>query len=188
MKKRGKLPGLCFSNELIARDEGLHTEFACELYSMLERKLSDAEVHAIVEEAVAIETEFVTSALPSGLIGINSDLMAEYVRFCADRLIVALGAPKLYNASQPFGWMEMVSSPRPKPWPPTLPPTLPSNQISLQGKTNFFEKRVSEYQVCGAVAFKPGHVTLATPWRTLTLNRKPTSCQASPRTTAPTTS
>lgn len=119
---------------------------------MLERKLSDAEVHAIVEEAVAIETEFVTSALPSGLIGINADLMTEYVRYCADRLLVALDAPKLYNASQPFGWMEMVSNPRPKPWPPTLPPTLPSNQISLQGKTNFFEKRVSEYAKANVMA------------------------------------
>lgn len=124
MKKRGKLPGLCFSNELIARDEALHTEFACELYSMLERKLSDAEVHAIVQEAVAIETEFVTSALPSGLIGINSDLMSEYVRFCADRLLVALGAPKLYNAAMPFDWMELVSNPRLKPCVPNLTPNL----------------------------------------------------------------
>jgi hypothetical protein len=116
-----------FGEQLIARDEGLHTQFACELYSMLERKLSDAEVHAIVEEAVAIETEFVTSALPSGLIGINADLMTEYVRYCADRLLVALDAPKRYNAAMPFDWMEMVSNPGPKPWPPTLPPTLPSN-------------------------------------------------------------
>jgi len=107
--QRGKLPGLCFSNELIARDEGLHTQFACELYSMLQSKLSDAELYAIVEEAVAIETEFVTSALPSGLIGINADLMSDYVRYCADRLLVALGAPKLYNAAMPFDWMEMIS-------------------------------------------------------------------------------
>ena len=93
---------------------------------MLERKLSDAEVHAIVQEAVAIETEFVTSALPSGLIGINSDLMTEYVRFCADRLLVALGAPKLYNAAMPFDFMELVMSPNPrlKPCVPNLTPNL----------------------------------------------------------------
>jgi ribonucleoside-diphosphate reductase beta chain len=150
MKKRGKLPGLCFSNELIAvrgsqlkprhpyqplaystaltpflhltqRDEGLHTQFACELYSMLERKLSDAELYAIVEEAVDIETEFVTSALPSGLIGINADLMTDYVRYCADRLLVALGAPKLYDASMPFDWMEMVRAPTLAPTPGLKP-------------------------------------------------------------------
>lgn len=134
MKKRGKLPGLCFrsarrcscpllpahwvccalltfapffftSNELIARDEGLHTDFACELYSMLQRKLSDAEVHAIVGEAVEVEIDFVTNALPTALIGINSELMSKYVRFCADRLLLALGVPKLYHADQPFEWM-----------------------------------------------------------------------------------
>jgi ribonucleotide reductase beta subunit family protein with ferritin-like domain len=109
MKKRGLMPGLCFSNELIARDEGLHTDFACELYSMLQRKLSDAEVYAIVGEAVEVEIDFVTNALPTGLIGINSELMSEYVRFCADRLLLALGVPKLYHADQPFEFMTMIS-------------------------------------------------------------------------------
>lgn len=131
MKKRGLLPGLCFANELISRDEGLHCDFACELYSMLENKLSDEEVHTIVGEAVEMEIEFVTSALPCGLIGMNAESMTEYVKYCADRLIVALGAPKLYNASQPFGFMEI---------------------ISLQGKTNFFERRVSDYQKAGVMS------------------------------------
>ena len=126
LKKRGKMPGLCFSNELISRDEGLHCDFACLLYTYLEKddKCSTATVHRIVREAVEIETEFVCDALPVSLLGMNKDLMAQYIRFCADRLILALGYPALYRASNPFEWM---------------------NLISLQGKTNFFEKRVGEY-------------------------------------------
>jgi ribonucleotide reductase beta subunit family protein with ferritin-like domain len=139
-----------------------------------------------VGEAVEYEKEFVCDALPVSLIGMNADLMSQYIEFCADRLLVALDAPKLYNATNPFDWMELVraltlaSNPGSKPWPQTLPPTLPPNKISLQGKTNFFERRVSEYQARGAVAFNPSHVTLATRWLTLTLtlNRKPASCRA----------
>lgn len=126
VKKRGLMPGLTFSNELISRDEGLHCDFACLLYSMLQHtRLPEERVHAIVREAVEIEEEFVTQALPTDLIGINSRLMAEYVRFVADRLLVVLGYAKLYRASNPFPWMEM---------------------ISLNTKTNFFEKRNAEYQ------------------------------------------
>jgi len=124
LKKRGLMPGLCFSNELISRDEGLHTDFACLLYSELVHKLPVEKVHEVVADAVEAETRFVTSSLPVSLIGMNSELMAEYVRFCADRLLVALGVPKLYDSKNPFDWMTM---------------------ISLQGKTNFFEKRVGEY-------------------------------------------
>jgi ribonucleoside-diphosphate reductase beta chain len=125
LKKRGLMPGLTFSNELISRDEGMHCDFACILYSMLEKKLTDAELHAIVGEAVVYEKEFVCEALSVDLIGMNSRMMSEYIEFCADRLLVALGGPKLYHATNPFDWMEL---------------------ISLQGKTNFFEKRVAEYQ------------------------------------------
>ena len=131
LKKRGLMPGLTFSNELISRDEGMHCDFACLLYSMLEKKLTDAELHAIVGEAVVHEKEFVCDALPVSLIGMNQGLMAQYIEFCADRLLVALDAPKLYNATNPFDWMEL---------------------ISLQGKTNFFERRVSEYQKAGVMA------------------------------------
>ena len=131
LKKRGLMPGLTFSNELISRDEGMHCEFACTLYSMLENRLTDAELHAIVGEAVAFEKEFVCDALPVSLIGMNSGLMSQYIEFCADRLLVALDAPKLYNATNPFDWMEL---------------------ISLQGKTNFFERRVSEYQKAGVMS------------------------------------
>lgn len=139
-----------FGEQLIARDEGLHTEFACELYSMLERKLSDAEVHAIVEEAVAIETEFVTSALPSGLIGINAGLMTEYVRYCADRLLVALNAPKRYNAAMPFDWMEMVSNPRPNPVSPNpgpqpYPQPYPFRSV-CKGKRAHFDSNMSNHK------------------------------------------
>ncbi len=125
LKKRGLMPGLTFSNELISRDEGMHCDFACLLYSMLEKKLTDEELHAIVGEAVEYEKEFVCDALPVSLIGMNADMMSQYIEFCADRLLVALGASKLYDARNPFDWMEL---------------------ISLQGKTNFFEKRVAEYQ------------------------------------------
>ncbi len=128
LKKRGLMPGLTFSNELISRDEGLHCDFACLLYSMLENKLDKAEVEAIITEAVMFEKEFVTDALPVGLIGMNAAMMAQYIEFCADRLLESLGNSTVYNTENPFPWMEM---------------------ISLQGKTNFFEKRVGEYSKAG---------------------------------------
>lgn len=128
LKKRGLMPGLTFSNELISRDEGLHCDFACLLYSMLERRLSQERIYQIFSEAVACEQEFVTSALPVELIGMNAAWMSQYIEFCADRLIVALGYEKRYRTVNPFDWMEL---------------------ISLQGKTNFFEKRVAEYQRAG---------------------------------------
>ncbi|CAM9629390.1 unnamed protein product [Sphacelaria rigidula] len=128
LKKRGLMPGLCFSNELISRDEGLHTDFACLLYRKLVNKLPEKRVIEIIGDAVDIEKEFITSALPVELIGMNSALMRQYIEFCADRLLVELGCPKQYNVSNPFDWMEM---------------------ISLQGKTNFFEKRVGEYSKSG---------------------------------------
>lgn len=125
LKKRGLMPGLCFSNELIARDEGLHRDFACLLFRrFLKNKPSQETVHTIVNEAVEIEKEFVTSALPVGLIGMNAPLMCQYIEFVADHLLVTLELEKLYFTENPFQWMEL---------------------ISLQGKTNFFEKRVSEY-------------------------------------------
>lgn len=125
LKKRGLMPGLSFANQLISRDEGLHTDFACLLYSKLLSKPSQETVHAIVREAVDVEHEFVDEALKVDLIGMNASLMREYICYVADRLLVALGVDKLYNAENPFPWME---------------------QISLQGKTNFFEARVGEYQ------------------------------------------
>lgn len=131
LKKRGKMPGLTFSNELISRDEGLHTDFACLLYSMLEERLSRDRVLEIIGNAVEIEKEFVTTSLPVSLIGMNADLMSQYIEFVADRLIVTLGYEKHYGTSNPFEWMEM---------------------ISLQGKTNFFEKRVGEYQKAGVMS------------------------------------
>jgi len=130
LKKRGLMPGLCFSNELISRDEGMHTDFACLLYSMLQNKLSQERIYEIIKEAVEHEQEFVTDALPVGLIGMNSKLMSEYIEFCADRLIYALGYKKLYNTANSFEWMEL---------------------ISLQGKTNFFERRTGDYQRSGIV-------------------------------------
>ncbi|MGI4020184.1 MAG: ribonucleoside-diphosphate reductase small subunit [Janthinobacterium lividum] len=130
LKKRGLMPGLTFSNELISRDEGLHCEFACLLYSMLKNQLSKEEVTEIIADAVTIEKEFVTDALPVRLIGMNADLMAQYIEFVADRWLVELGYDKLYNATNPFDFMEM---------------------ISLQGKTNFFEKRVGDYQKSGVL-------------------------------------
>ena len=130
LKKRGLMPGLSFSNELISRDEGLHCDFACLLYKMIQNKLPVERVYEIIENAVEIEKEFVTDALPVDLIGMNSKLMCEYIEFVADRLLVALGYPKLYNKTNPFDFMEL---------------------ISLQGKTNFFEKRVGEYQKAGVM-------------------------------------
>ena len=128
LKKRGLMPGLTFSNELISRDEGLHCDFACLLHSKLNRGAGENQIHRIISEAVEIEIEFVTNALPVSLLGMNSDQMSTYIQFVADRLLIALGATKLYNVENPFPWMEM---------------------ISLQGKTNFFEKRVGEYQKAG---------------------------------------
>lgn len=125
LKKRGLMPGLTFSNELISRDEGLHCDFACLLYSLLKMKLSEERVKAIISNAVEIEREFVCEALPCRLVGMNADLMSTYIEFVADRLMTALGYGKIYNVQNPFDWMEL---------------------ISLQGKTNFFEKRVGEYQ------------------------------------------
>jgi len=125
LKKRSLLPGLTFSNELISRDEGLHTDFACLIYKHLVNKLSQEKIHEIILDAVKIEKEFVSDALPVELIGMNSKLMGQYIEFVADRLLFALGYQKYYNVSNPFEWMEM---------------------ISLQGKTNFFEKRVGDYQ------------------------------------------
>ncbi|HVY74269.1 MAG TPA: ribonucleoside-diphosphate reductase small subunit [Puia sp.] len=131
LKKRGLMPGLTFSNELISRDEGLHCEFACLLYSMLNRKLSQEQVFNIISDAVRIEKEFITEALPVKLIGMNADLMKQYIEFVADRWLNELGYPKMFNSANPFDFMEM---------------------ISLQGKTNFFEKRVGDYQKSGVLA------------------------------------
>ena len=128
LKKRGLMPGLCFSNELISRDEGMHCDFACLLYSKMVNKLPESRITEIITNAVEIEKEFVVDALPVELIGMNSGLMCDYIEFCADRLLGALGCSKHYNAVNPFEWMEM---------------------ISLQGKTNFFEKRVGEYAKSG---------------------------------------
>jgi len=126
LKKRGKLPGLTFSNELISRDEGLHTDFACYLFTnVLVEKPSAQVIQDMVKEAVDIEIQFVCNALSVDLIGMNSRMMSTYIQFVADRLLVALGVDKVYNAQNPFEWMEM---------------------ISLSGKTNFFEKRVGEYK------------------------------------------
>ena len=130
LKKRGLMPGLSFSNELISRDEGLHCDFACLLYGMLENKLTQARVYEMIMDAVKIEQEFVVSALPVDLIGMNSKMMSQYIEFVADRLLISLGYPKIYNVTNPFDFMEL---------------------ISLQGKTNFFEKRVAEYQKAGVM-------------------------------------
>lgn len=133
LKKRGLMPGLTFSNELISRDEGMHCEFACLLYSMLEKKLPKERVLEIITNAVEIEKEFVTDALPVRLIGMNAELMSQYIEFVADRWLVELGNEKHYNATNPFDFMEM---------------------ISLEGKTNFFEKRVGDYQKSGVIGDK----------------------------------
>jgi ribonucleoside-diphosphate reductase subunit M2 len=124
LKKRGLMPGLTFSNELISRDEALHTEFAILLYSKLNKKVNKTRVMEIIKEAVEIEKEFISEALPCRLIGMNGDLMCQYIEFVADRLSLQLGYDKIYNKSNPFDFMDM---------------------ISIEGKTNFFEKRVSEY-------------------------------------------
>ena len=134
LKKRGLMPGLSFSNELISRDEGLHCDFACLLYTKhLVNQMPKEKVAEIIKDAVEIEKEFVTDALPVKLIGMNSDLMTQYIEFVADRLLVELGNEKIYNVSNPFDFMEM---------------------ISIQGKTNFFEKRVGEYQKAGVLSGK----------------------------------
>ena len=109
LKKRGLMPGLTFSNELISRDEGMHCDFACLLYNQLEHQLSDDELYTIVGDAVTHEKEFVCEALDVALIGMNAELMSQYIEFCADRLLVALGAPKLYGTKNPFDWMELIS-------------------------------------------------------------------------------
>jgi len=131
LKKRGLMPGLTFSNELISRDEGLHAEFACLVYSMLQNKLPDDIVHNMIRGAVDAERKFICEALPCDLIGMNPDMMTRYIEFVADRLLASLGHPKIFGSSNPFDWMEL---------------------ISLQGKTNFFEKRVGEYQKAGVMA------------------------------------
>ena len=118
------MPGLTFSNELISRDEALHCEFAMLLYSKLVKKMDKARIHEIIKEAVEIETEFICEALPCKLIGMNSQLMIQYIQFVADRLCVQLGYKKIYNMANPFDWMEL---------------------ISLEGKTNMFERKISEY-------------------------------------------
>lgn len=132
LKKRGLMPGLTFANELISRDEGLHAQVGCEHYRHLRRKLAEEEIHAMFADAVGVETEFVRDALPVSLIGMNADSMSEYVRFVADFWLVALGYAKLFGAANPFEWMSL---------------------ISLEGKTNFFEKRVSEYSLATGGAF-----------------------------------
>jgi ribonucleoside-diphosphate reductase beta chain len=131
LKKRGLMPGLAFSNELISRDEGLHTDFACLLYKdHLDEKLPKERVLEIIQSALEIEKEFISDALPVRLIGMNSDLMKQYLEFVTDRLLVSLGLEKVYGSSNPFDFME---------------------NIALEGKTNFFEKRVGEYQKAGVV-------------------------------------
>jgi ribonucleoside-diphosphate reductase beta chain len=124
LKKRGLMPGLCHSNELISRDEGLHTEFAVLIHHTLQNKCPDEDIYSIVKEAVMIEKEFITESLPCRLIGMNDNLMSQYIEFVADRLLLMFGLNKVYNSDNPFDWMEA---------------------ISIQGKTNFFEKRVGEY-------------------------------------------
>ena len=129
LKKRGLMPGLTFSNELISRDEGMHCDFACHLFNNhIENKLSESQIKEIIVSALAIEKEFILEALPVRLIGMNADLMAQYLEFVTDRLLMALGCSKVYNSENPFDFMQ---------------------NIALQGKTNFFEKRVAEYQKAG---------------------------------------
>ncbi|KAF1829699.1 hypothetical protein BDW02DRAFT_573733 [Decorospora gaudefroyi] len=136
LKKRGLMPGLTFSNELISRDEGMHTDFACLLFSLLNNRPSQESVRAIITEAVEIEQEFLSDALPCALLGMNATLMCQYIEFVADRLLLALGNTKVYNATNPFDFME---------------------NISLAGKTNFFEKRVGDYQKAGVMASTKKH-------------------------------
>ncbi|KAL9129521.1 MAG: hypothetical protein Q9217_002045 [Psora testacea] len=131
LKKRGLMPGFTFSNELISRDEGMHTDFACLLFSHLNHRPSKQAVQDVITEAVTIEQEFLTEALPCGLLGMNANLMKQYIEFVADRLLLALGNQKYYRVTNPFDFME---------------------SISLAGKTNFFEKRVGDYQKAGVMA------------------------------------
>jgi ribonucleoside-diphosphate reductase beta chain len=131
LKKRGIMPGLCFSNELISRDEGLHQTFACLLYRQAINKMSQKLVHQLVKEAVECEKVFIIDALPCRLIGMNSELMSQYIEFVADRLLIELGHNKLFNVTNPFPFMEM---------------------ISLENKANFFERRVSNYQKAGVMS------------------------------------
>ena len=128
LKKRGLMPGLTFSNELISRDEGLHTDFACLLYSYIKNKRSQEEIHDMFKEAVEIEKEFINDSIPCRLIGMNAELMSQYIEFVADRLLVQLGYDKIWESSNPFDFMEL---------------------ISLRVKANFFERRVGEYQLAG---------------------------------------
>ncbi|KAJ8876455.1 hypothetical protein PR048_020900 [Dryococelus australis] len=137
LKKRGIMPGLTFSNELISRDEGLHCDFACLMFRHLVQKPSPEEIRAIIMDAVKIEQEFLTEALPVAMIGMNCALMRQYIEFVADRLLLELSCPKAYNSENPFDFME---------------------HISLEGKTNFFEKKVGEYQKCGVMANKEENV------------------------------
>jgi len=128
LKQRGLMPGLTLSNEFIARDEGLHTEFACLLYSKIQNRLTKQKAHKIIREAVKIEKQFITKSLPCELIGMNAKLMSQYIEFVADRLLLQLGYPKAYNSQNPFDFME---------------------RISLENKDNFFEKRTSTYAMAG---------------------------------------
>lgn len=130
LKKRNMMPGLTFSNELISRDEGLHCDFACALFRHVTEKPKEERVHEIVRDAVAIEQEFLTEALPVSLIGMNNSMMKQYIEFVADRLLVDLGFSKIYHQENPFDFME---------------------NITIDGKTNFFEKRVGEYQKSGVM-------------------------------------
>lgn len=138
LKKRGLMPGLAFSNELISRDEGMHCDFACLLYNNhIVHKLSPETIYTVIKDAVEIEKEFVSDALPVKLIGMNADMMCQYIEFVADRLLEALNQPKIFNVENPFPWMDL---------------------ISLQGKTNFFEKRVGDYQKSGVMTSRDKQV------------------------------
>ena len=137
LKKRGKMPGLCHSNELISRDEGMHTEFAVLMYSMLKEKPDLSDIINIIKDAVNIEKEFITESLSCSLIGMNKELMTQYIEYVADRLLMMLKVEPIYNSSNPFDWMEM---------------------ISVQGKTNFFEKRVGEYSNVANPEMESNHV------------------------------
>ena len=137
LKKRGKMPGLCHSNELISRDEGMHTEFAVLMYTYLKDKPRKEIIENIIKDAVTIEKEFITESLSCRLIGMNDTLMSEYIEYVADRLLLMFGLDKVYNTNNPFDWMEM---------------------ISVQGKTNFFEKRVGEYSNVANPEMESNHV------------------------------
>lgn len=139
LKQRGLMPGLTASNEFISRDEGLHTDFACLLYSKCRNRLPVDRAHRLMQEAVAIEKEFILEALPCSLIGMNAARMSEYIEFVADRLLTSLGYPKAWNTANPFPWME---------------------RISLEGKDNFFEKRVTNYALAG-VGVEAGKMTFS---------------------------